>query len=166
MRKLFALVALAAAVAIGAPRITLPAAGGASPLTTKGDVYVYSTANDRLPVGANGLCLQADSTTATGLKYASCGGGAAFQTASAVLNFGVPATDEAVTWVPASWATGVSVIACTLSGLGVDGGLDDECLLELVHVQAQSQDAGVGFWLHGVAPLPIAELCVVHCTGA
>mgnify|MGYP000043825186 FL=1 len=48
----------------------------ASPLTTKGDVYTYSTGNARLGVGANGLVLTADSTTATGLSWASGGGGA------------------------------------------------------------------------------------------
>ena len=48
----------------------------ASPLTTKGDVYTYDTGNQRLGVGANGLVLTADSTTATGLSWASGGGGA------------------------------------------------------------------------------------------
>lgn len=43
--------------------------GGSSPLTTKGDIYVYSTADARLPVGANGARLNADSTQTTGLKW-------------------------------------------------------------------------------------------------
>lgn len=48
-----------------------------SPLTTKGDVFVHNgTINTRLPVGANGLVLKADSTTATGLIWGSGGGGA------------------------------------------------------------------------------------------
>jgi hypothetical protein len=42
---------------------------GLSPLTTKGDLFTYSTVNDRLPVGANGTLLTPDSSTATGLKY-------------------------------------------------------------------------------------------------
>jgi|SaaInlV_125m_DNA_1040241.scaffolds.fasta_scaffold04733_3 hypothetical protein len=45
------------------------AAGSSSPLTTKGDVYTYDTADARLPVGTNGQVLVADSTEATGLKY-------------------------------------------------------------------------------------------------
>lgn len=40
-----------------------------SPLTTKGDILVYSTANTRLPVGSNGQILSVDSTTTTGLKW-------------------------------------------------------------------------------------------------
>ena len=45
------------------------AASGGSPLTTKGDLYTYSTADARLAVGANDTILVADSTQATGLKW-------------------------------------------------------------------------------------------------
>lgn len=41
----------------------------ASPLTTKGDLYTFSTINARLSVGTNGQILSADSTEATGLKW-------------------------------------------------------------------------------------------------
>lgn len=43
-------------------------------ITTKGDIYVYSSGVDRLPVGTNGQVLTADSTTAYGLKWAAAGG--------------------------------------------------------------------------------------------
>ena len=49
--------------------------GGASPLTTKGDLYTYSTTDARLGVGTNGQVLTADSAEATGLKWATAGGG-------------------------------------------------------------------------------------------
>ena len=44
---------------------------GSSPLTTKGDLYTYSTTDARLGVGANDTVLTADSTAATGLKWAT-----------------------------------------------------------------------------------------------
>ena len=56
--------------------------GGGSPLTTKGDVYTYSTTDARLAVGANDTVLTADSSTATGLKWAAVSGGAYTQLAS------------------------------------------------------------------------------------
>ncbi len=40
-----------------------------SPLTTKGDLYTYSTGDARLAVGANGETLVADSSTSTGLRW-------------------------------------------------------------------------------------------------
>ena len=42
---------------------------GGSPLTTKGDLYTFSTLNARLPVGGNNQILAADSTEPTGLKW-------------------------------------------------------------------------------------------------
>jgi hypothetical protein len=48
--------------------------GGASPLTTKGDLYTFDTADARLPVGVDGQVLSSDSTTATGLKWVPAGG--------------------------------------------------------------------------------------------
>lgn len=61
-------------------------AGGASPLTTKGDLYTFTTVDARLGVGADNLCLVADSTQATGLKWAACaapGGGITYAEAVA-----------------------------------------------------------------------------------
>ena len=46
-------------------------ASAGSPLTTKGDIYTYSTTNARLPVGSDTFLLVADSTQTTGLRWAS-----------------------------------------------------------------------------------------------
>lgn len=44
---------------------------GTTLLTTKGDLYTFSTVAARLPVGADGYYLTADSTQTTGLKWAA-----------------------------------------------------------------------------------------------
>jgi len=47
------------------------AADGSSPLTTKGDLYGFSTLDARVPIGTNNQVLTADSAEALGLKWAT-----------------------------------------------------------------------------------------------
>jgi hypothetical protein len=54
--------------------------GSSSPLTTKGDLWIYSTLDTRLPVGTNGQILSADSTETTGLKWIDNTGGSGSST--------------------------------------------------------------------------------------
>lgn len=50
----------------------LPGGGGStSPLTTKGDIWGYDTADNRIPVGTNGQLLFADSGQALGVGWAT-----------------------------------------------------------------------------------------------
>lgn len=49
--------------------------GSASPLTTKGDLWGYGTADARIPVGTDGQVLKADSTQALGVRWAAESGG-------------------------------------------------------------------------------------------
>lgn len=58
----------------GTGQVTASAAFGAlSPLTTKGDILGYSTLNARVPVGADGTYLVADSTQTLGVKWSATG---------------------------------------------------------------------------------------------
>jgi hypothetical protein len=65
------------------------AAGGGSytpPVTTKGDLFGYSTTPARIPVGTNGQVLTADSTQALGLKWAAASGGGGSSSATITVN--------------------------------------------------------------------------------
>ena len=57
------------AVSSGLPAWTTTA--DVTPLTTKGDVFTFSTVDARIGVGANNTVLTADSAEATGLKWAT-----------------------------------------------------------------------------------------------
>lgn len=55
---------------------------GSTPLTTKGDLFTFSTVNDRLPVGTSGQILSADPAESTGLKWISPTSSSGFATIS------------------------------------------------------------------------------------
>lgn len=71
-----------------------------TPLTTKGDLFGFDTADARIPIGANGHILTADSTQSLGLKWAAPAGSSFvgcfgyLQTTMTIANN----TDTFVTW--------------------------------------------------------------------
>lgn len=73
-----------------------------SPLTTKGDVWVFGSANSRLGVGANNTMILADSAQALGVKFGF-----------------LPAADSSIT----SGASGISVALNASGGISVSSGL-------------------------------------------
>lgn len=81
---------------------------GASPLTTKGDIYVFSTTNARLPVGTDGQVLVADSAEATGLRWQAGGSGSVTNVAT-----GTGLTGGAIT------TTGTISLAASLQPMAI-----------------------------------------------
>lgn len=75
--------------------------GGSSPLTTKGDLYTFSTTDARLAVGTNGQVLVADSAEATGLKWATAGS----DTNCAVFIDEKPSGTDGGTFTSGAWRT-------------------------------------------------------------
>jgi hypothetical protein len=89
-----------------------------APTTTKGDLIGFDgTDNVRLAVGTNNFVLTADSTTATGLKWAAAGGGSNNITslglwennATISANYSIASGNNGMSSGPISVASGVTV---------------------------------------------------------
>jgi hypothetical protein len=102
------------------------ALGSVSPLTTKGDLFVYGSSDARLPVGSNGQVLTADSTQALGVKWAAGGGGGSLTTVSNYLSANVTLTNAnqyydgpSVSCAAGTWLL-IGQVSFNISGTGTD----------------------------------------------
>jgi hypothetical protein len=75
-------------------------------ITTKGDLLTHSTIDTRLPVGADGTYLKADSNEPTGLKWAAGGGGGGGD----VYLSGTPANNQLAVWISSDTIEGDSAL--------------------------------------------------------
>lgn len=95
-------------------------AGFTSPLSTKGDILGFNTGNARVPIGADGTILIADSTQTLGLKWGTNIATAVFQKGATWVNTSgvvvVPTNDVIITLPRACTLTLVTIL--TVGGTG------------------------------------------------
>jgi hypothetical protein len=88
-----------------------------TPLTTKGDLFTFSTVDARLGVGTNGQTLVADSSTSTGLKWAAPASGMTKITSGTFSNVASIAIDSVFS---STYKNYVAVITCGAVSAGDD----------------------------------------------
>ena len=109
-----------------------------TPLTTKGDLFTFDTADARLGVGANGTVLTADSAEGTGLKWAAPAGGANWT----LVNAGGTALTGAAT-VTVSGITGADKLLVIISAASSASASSEICV-------RINTDTGSNYFRYGV----------------
>lgn len=151
----------------GRTTCTVTGGGSVSPLTTKGDLYTFTTVDARFPIGADGLCLKPDSTQPSGLSWGACSTGSA-QFAEVDVNFGTSGNTTGTTVVSAAWVSATSKIVCSPTALAATGRLEgaEDAILEGLVSVVSNRSAGVGFTLKVAPRLGKAyNVYKFHCTG-
>jgi hypothetical protein len=111
-----------------------------TPLTTKGDLFTFSTVDARLGVGTNGHVLTADSTQSVGIKWAAPagGGGKVLQVVSAThatqtINSTTSYADTGLTaTITPTLNTSKVLCLVTQSGVYKQLGADNFCHVQLL----------------------------------
>jgi hypothetical protein len=106
---------------LGQLRTSDAGGGTSSPLTTKGDIYTYSTTNTRLPVGVDGTVLSADSSQTTGLKWIAAGGTGTVTSVSVTTTNGVSGTVANATTTPAISLTLGAITPTSINSVVLSG---------------------------------------------
>lgn len=127
-------------------------AGTTSPLTTKGDLWGFDTANNRIPVGSNTQVLTADSTQALGLKWAA--GGVSFPLTNA--------SDEG--FQPNGIATNTLNLhnpASAVNGVQITGSVSGSAPV----IAPVGSDSGITLLLQSKGPATFVQIASVSNTG-
>jgi len=112
----------------------------ASPLTTKGDIYVYGPTTTRLPVGANGTHLSADSSAALGVSWQKTN----------------LADQSAITGTTAVGNGGTGATSLTAGGVLIGNGTSPILASTLVSTDATGTKLSIGYGTSTLVSLDVA----------